>query len=47
MAFLRNTRALTSDDAMKENQQFVAVIEQIAQRKGMSPAQLALAWVLK
>ena len=35
-----------TDDAIKENLKFVAVIEQIAQDKKVSKAQVALAWVL-
>lgn len=34
------------DEAISQNSQFVAVIEQIAQRKKVSKAQVALAWVL-
>lgn len=34
------------DEAISQNSQFVAVIEQIAQRKRVSKAQVALAWVL-
>ena len=35
-----------SDEAMAENQRFVALIREIAASKGATPAQVALAWVL-
>ena len=35
-----------TDDAIKENLKFVEVIDQIAQGKGVTKAQVALAWVL-
>ncbi|MBN8707519.1 MAG: aldo/keto reductase [Bacteroidetes bacterium] len=35
-----------SDEAIKENLKFVEVIDQIAQSKGVTKAQVALAWVL-
>lgn len=35
-----------SDEAIKENLKFVEVIEQLAQAKGVTKAQVALAWVL-
>lgn len=35
-----------TDDAIKENLKFVEVVEGIAQSKGVSKAQVALAWVL-
>jgi len=35
-----------TDDAIKENLKFVEVIDQIAQDKGVTKAQVALAWVL-
>ncbi len=35
-----------SDDAIEKNLKFVEVIDQIAQSKGVSKAQIALAWVL-
>lgn len=35
-----------TDDAIKENLKFVDVVEQIAQSRGVSKAQVALAWVL-
>jgi aryl-alcohol dehydrogenase-like predicted oxidoreductase len=36
-----------TEEAMQKNQQFVEVIETIAQRKGITNAQVALAWVLR
>ncbi|MFN0116858.1 MAG: aldo/keto reductase [Elusimicrobiota bacterium] len=41
---LRNPRF--TDEAINENLKFVEVIDQIAQSKGVSKAQIALAWVL-
>lgn len=35
-----------TEEAIKENLKFVEVIEQIAQSKGVSKAQIALAWIL-
>ncbi len=35
-----------TNEAIQENFKFVAVVERIAQRKGVSKAQVALAWVL-
>jgi aryl-alcohol dehydrogenase-like predicted oxidoreductase len=35
-----------TDQAIKENLKFVAVVEQIAKEKNVSKAQIALAWVL-
>jgi aryl-alcohol dehydrogenase-like predicted oxidoreductase len=35
-----------ADDAIKENTRFVEVIDQLAQEKGATKAQIALAWVL-
>ena len=35
-----------TDEAIKENLKFVEVIDSIAQRKGVSKAQIALAWIL-
>ena len=35
-----------TDEAIKENLKFVEVVEQIAESKGVSKAQVALAWVL-
>ena len=35
-----------TDEAIKENLKFVEVIDQIAQSKGVTKAQVALAWVL-
>lgn len=35
-----------TDEAIKENLKFVEVIEQIAESKGMTKAQVALAWIL-
>lgn len=41
---LRNPRF--TDEAMRENIKFVEVIDQMAQSKGVSKAQIALAWIL-
>ncbi|MCB9069233.1 MAG: aldo/keto reductase [Calditrichae bacterium] len=35
-----------TDEAIKKNVKFVEVIDQMAQRKGVSKAQIALAWIL-
>jgi aryl-alcohol dehydrogenase-like predicted oxidoreductase len=43
----RNTVPRFDADARKANRVFVALIEQVAQRKRATPAQVALAWVLE
>jgi aryl-alcohol dehydrogenase-like predicted oxidoreductase len=43
----RLTQPRFTDEAIKENLKFVEVIDQIAQSKGITKAQLALAWILK
>jgi aryl-alcohol dehydrogenase-like predicted oxidoreductase len=36
-----------TDEAMKENQKFVEIVDQLAKAKHVTPAQVALAWVLR
>ena len=43
----RLTQPRFTEAAIKENLKFVEVIDQIAQRKGVSKAQIALAWILQ
>ena len=42
----RLTNPRFTDEAIRENLKFVEIVDQIAQRKGASKAQVALAWVL-
>jgi aryl-alcohol dehydrogenase-like predicted oxidoreductase len=43
---LRNLGPRVSAEARRANQALVSVLGQIAQRKGVTPAQIALAWLL-
>ncbi|MFL6546651.1 MAG: aldo/keto reductase, partial [Candidatus Udaeobacter sp.] len=42
----RRTSPRFDDEALDRNIQYVERVEQIADRKGVAPSQLALAWVL-
>jgi aryl-alcohol dehydrogenase-like predicted oxidoreductase len=43
---IRNTMPRFSPEARKANQDFVAFVGQVAAKKGATPAQIALAWLL-
>ena len=42
----RNTVPRFDPEARKANHAFVELLEQVAERKGATPAQIALAWIL-
>ncbi|HEN3660111.1 TPA: aldo/keto reductase [Yersinia enterocolitica] len=45
-AAYRRTLTRFTSEALKENQGLIALIQDVAQQKGATPAQIALAWLL-
>ncbi|HGI5918599.1 TPA: aldo/keto reductase, partial [Yersinia enterocolitica] len=45
-AAYRRTLPRFTSEALKENQGLIALIQDVAQQKGATPAQIALAWLL-